>query len=618
MAHSVPVLQVEGPVLAFGGPYSNLEATEAVLAHAASLAIPCERIVCTGDIIAYGADPLRTVALVRAAGINVVKGNCEENLAARAADCGCGFPAGSACDRLSSAWFAYADRMLDSEARTWMGALPRRIDVEIGGVRLAVVHGGVDAINRFVFASTDPGSKWDDLERAGVCGIIAGHCGLPFSQSINGLLWHNPGAVGMPANDGTPRVWFSILTPRAGALAIEHRAITYDHAVAASKMRDADLPEEYAAALETGLWPSCDVLPFKEIRARGVAVEAGRTVWRPASSRHRSRPRRSIHCEQLWPSSLADSTPRLHPAKFKDPRLTMKGEPRAKVELQRLRTLWFNTGTLCNIACRNCYIESSPSNDRLVYITRDEVSVYLDELGRDGWDTEEIGFTGGEPFMNPAIFEILEECLSRGLCVLVLTNAMRPMQRSKERLLDLNHRFGSKLTIRVSLDHFTAERHEDERGRGTFKPTLDGLIWLAHNGFCVNVAGRTMWNEDISAERAGYAELFAEHSITIDASDPAQLVLFPEMDAGADVPEISTHCWELLGKSPADVMCATSRMVVKHKGSRAPAVVACTLLPYDERFVLGRSLRESAQPVALNHPHCAKFCVLGASSCSAR
>jgi hypothetical protein len=185
-------------------------------------------------------------------------------------------------------------------------------------------------------------------------------------------------------------------------------------------------------------------------------------------------------------------------------------------------------------------------------------------------------------------------------------------------LLDLNHRFGSKLTIRVSLDHFTAERHEDERGPGTFKPTLDGLIWLAHNGFCVNVAGRTMWNEDTAAERAGYAALFAEHSITIDASDPAQLVLFPEMDAGADVPEISAHCWELLGKSPADVMCASSRMVVKHKGSRAPAVVACTLLPYDERFVLGRSLKESAQPVALNHPHCAKFCVLGASSCSAR
>jgi uncharacterized radical SAM superfamily Fe-S cluster-containing enzyme len=619
MAGSVSVLHVEAPVLAFGGPYSNLEATAAVLAEAERLAIPRERIVCTGDIIAYGADPVRTAALVRAAGINVVKGNCEESLAAKAADCGCGFPSGSACERLSSAWFAYADGVLDSETRAWMGELPRRIDVEIAGVRLAVVHGGVDAINRFIFASTDPGSKWDELERAGVCGIIAGHCGLPFSQSINGRLWHNPGAVGLPANDGTPRAWFSILTPGTDAIAIEHRAIGYDHAAAAAKMRDANLPEAYAAALETGLWPSCDVLPFEEIRARGVRIDAGGTVWRLDRSRHRSRPRRPIRCERLWPFALADATPRLHPAKFKDPRLTMNGEPRAQVELRRLRTLWFNTGTLCNIACRNCYIESSPTNDRLMYITREEVSVYLEELHRDGWDTEEIGFTGGEPFMNPEIFEILEDCLSRGFRVLVLTNAMRPMQRprSKERLLDLNRRFGSKLTIRVSLDHFTAERHEDERGPGTFKPTLNGLIWLARNGFCVKVAGRTMWNEDISTERAGYAELFAEHSIKIDAGEPAQLVLFPEMDAAADVPEISTHCWELLGKSPADVMCATSRMVVKHKGSHAPAVVACTLLPYDERFVLGRSLKESAQSVPLNHPHCAKFCVLGGASCSA-
>jgi uncharacterized radical SAM superfamily Fe-S cluster-containing enzyme len=618
MTDCVPVLSIDAPVLIFGGPYSNFEATAAVLVEAERLAIPCDRIICTGDVVAYGADPIRTVALVRNAGIHVVKGNCEESLAAAAADCGCGFPSGSMCDRLSSAWFAYADRMLDSDARAWMGALPLRIDLQIGGARLAVIHGGVDAINRFIFVSTDPSSKWDELERAGVYGIVAGHCGLPFSQAINGRLWHNPGAVGMPANDGTPRVWFSVLTPRADAVSIEHHAFTYEHELAAAKMRDAGLPEGYAAALESGLWPSCDVLPFNEIRARGVRIEAGGALWRPAASRHRSRPRRPIRCESLWPSSLPDATPRLNPGKFKDPRTTVDGEPRAQVELQRLQTLWFNTGTLCNIACRNCYIESSPKNDRLMYITRHEVSIYLDEIGHEGWHTEEIGFTGGEPFMNPEIFEILEDCLSRGFRVLVLTNAMRPMQRGKERLLHLNRRFGSKLTIRVSLDHFTAERHEDERGPGTFKPTLNGLIWLARNGFSLNVAGRTMWNEDVSAERAGYARLFAEHSIKVDADDPAQLVLFPEMDAAADVPEITTRCWEILGKSPDAVMCASSRMVVKHKGSKRPAVVSCTLLPYDERFMLGHTLKEAAQPVPLNHPHCAKFCVLGGASCSAR
>ena len=63
----------------------------------------------------------------------------------------------------------------------------------------------------------------------------------------------------------------------------------------------------------------------------------------------------------------------LDPAKFRDPALTARGETRATVALRALETLWFNTGTLCNLTCRNCYIESSPRNDRLAYLTRAEV-----------------------------------------------------------------------------------------------------------------------------------------------------------------------------------------------------------------------------------------------------
>jgi hypothetical protein len=168
----------------------------------------------------------------------------------------------------------------------------------------------------------------------------------------------------------------------------------------------------------------------------------------------------------------------------------------------------------------------------------------------------------------------------------------------------------------VSLDHFTAERHEDERGPGTFAPTRDGLIWLACNGFTIAVAGRTMWGEDEAAERAGYARLFAEHAIPVDADDPAALVLFPEMDAGADVPEITTACWDILGKAPDAVMCATSRMVVRRKGAERAAVLSCTLIPYDPAFEMGSTLAEAAGAVPLNHPHCAKFCVLGGGACS--
>jgi uncharacterized Fe-S cluster-containing radical SAM superfamily protein len=306
----------------------------------------------------------------------------------------------------------------------------------------------------------------------------------------------------------------------------------------------------------------------------------------------------------------------LDPRKFRDPDRTATGERRAAVRLNRLRTLWFNTGTLCNLTCRNCYIESSPANDRLAYLTRAEVAGYLDEIAAAGLATEEIGLTGGEPFMNPDIIAILDDCLARGFRVLVLSNAMRPMMRLQRDLLRLNAAHGARLAIRVSLDHYGPALHEVERGRRAWAPALAGLKWLSDSGFAVHVAGRTCWNEPEARLRDGYARLFAEHAIRVDARDATALVLFPEMDARADVPEITERCWDLLGVSPEAMMCATSRMVVKRKGAAAPVVVPCTLLPYEPEFEMGARLADALGEVKLNHPHCARFCVLGGGACS--
>jgi uncharacterized Fe-S cluster-containing radical SAM superfamily protein len=303
------------------------------------------------------------------------------------------------------------------------------------------------------------------------------------------------------------------------------------------------------------------------------------------------------------PFALADVRP-LDPAKFRDPHLTAKGERRARVALERLETLWINTGTLCNLACTSCYIESSPTNDALVYLSLDEVDAYLDQALALG--TREIGFTGGEPFMNGEIVPMLRAAIGRGFEVLVLTNAMRPMRRFEEALASLPR---DRIVFRVSLDHWSPAAHEAERGPGTWRKALDGLCWLAANGFRVAVAGRSLGGE--AEARAGYARLLRELGV-----EPEHLVLFPAMDADADVPEISEGCWSILGVAPQSVMCATSRMVVKAKGAERPHLVACTLLPYDRRFALGERLAEAAGEVALNHPHCARFCVLGGASCT--
>jgi hypothetical protein len=188
-------------------------------------------------------------------------------------------------------------------------------------------------------------------------------------------------------------------------------------------------------------------------------------------------------------------------------------------------------------------------------------------------------------------------------------------RRVREAIARLAARFRDRLVLRVSLDGHTKERHDVERGAGAFDEALAGLDALAADGVRLAVAGR-LWGETQADARERYQALLAARRLPINAADPQALVLFPEMDAAKDTPEITTACWGILGKSPVDLMCATSRMAIKRKG-KSPSVVACTLIVDDPQFELGATLAEAARPVALNHPHCSRFCVLGGARCSA-
>jgi predicted phosphodiesterase len=274
------MIALDAPWLVFGGPYSNLHATRALLDEAARRGIPPARILCTGDVVAYAAAAAATTALVMDSGMHVVMGNCEEQLAAGAQDCGCGFEEGTACDLLARGWYAHALREVTATQRDWMAALPRRLVLRLpDGRRLAVIHGGATEINRFLFPSTPEALLAAEIAATGCEGVIAGHSGLPFARRVGEGAWINAGAIGMPAHDGTPRAWFSLLTPRAGGLDVAFHALDYPHAEAAAAMRAAGLAEGYAAALETGLWPSEDVLPAAERAGRGQLLVPEGLVW---------------------------------------------------------------------------------------------------------------------------------------------------------------------------------------------------------------------------------------------------------------------------------------------------------------------------------------------------
>ncbi|MCW8860057.1 MAG: metallophosphatase family protein [Deltaproteobacteria bacterium] len=265
--------QLSGPVLVFGGPYSNLTATQAMMERAKELDIQPERVICSGDLIAYCAEPQETLQLIRDWGVAVVQGNCEESLGADAPDCGCGFEEGTACSLLAVDWYQYASQKITNADRAWMRNLPRSLDFELAGRRIKIVHGGVQQINRFIFPSTAEAVKREELDFAGGDILIGGHSGIPSGQKLDNRAWLNAGVIGLPANDGTQDGWYLLITPEEERVRFSWRRLSYAAEQTQQKMYAAGLKSGYADSLISGLWPSMDVLPAAERAQCGQRIE---------------------------------------------------------------------------------------------------------------------------------------------------------------------------------------------------------------------------------------------------------------------------------------------------------------------------------------------------------
>lgn len=260
--------EIDSPLLLFGGSYSNLAATEAVLNQAARLHIDARHIICTGDIVAYCAEAEGTSQLIQSADIHSIMGNCEESLALGSKDCGCGFEPGMACSALSEKWYQYARNQVSEYSREWMASLPRAISFSMQGKNFRVVHGGVDQINRFIFSSTRPSVKLQEIDQSGADIIIGGHCGIPFGEKMGKKGWLNTGVIGLPANDGTVSTWFMLITPADKGLKVSWHRLDYDFERTHHSMLDQGL-DDYADTIKNGLWPSMDILPDQEKSSQG-------------------------------------------------------------------------------------------------------------------------------------------------------------------------------------------------------------------------------------------------------------------------------------------------------------------------------------------------------------
>jgi predicted phosphodiesterase len=280
--------KISSRLLIFGGPYSNLAATQAIYDKARDLKITADHIICTGDIVAYCGEPLQTVDLIREWGIHVVKGNCEESLATNQLDCGCGYEQGSACSTLSVAWYELANQRIGTASREWMEQLPHSITFSIRDYKFKVVHASVSSINQFIFASTPAQVKSDQIALSGADAVIGGHSGIPFGQAVGAGLWLNAGVIGMPANDGSSDGWYMLLDPDQNGFELSWHRLRYPAEISQSTTREAGM-EAYANALIDGLWPTLDILPAiereqqgKRLKPSSISIELDEwALWNP-------------------------------------------------------------------------------------------------------------------------------------------------------------------------------------------------------------------------------------------------------------------------------------------------------------------------------------------------
>lgn len=255
-------------VAVFGGVYSNHLALRALLEDARAKG--AEALLCLGDLGAFGPNPDRSVELILEGGIPVVRGNYDDSLARGLEDCQCGYT-DSRDNHFAHISYAYTFSRTAPEHRSWMGSLPRDLRFRIGETRVFAFHGSPRRMNEFLWETTTPThfleAMADDL---GADLLLGTHTGLHWSRQLQGVRRYvNVGALGRPANDGTPLVWYVLLEATAGSVAHHFVPLTYDHRALADEMAVEDLPAEFIETIRTGWWTTClEILPGKE-RARG-------------------------------------------------------------------------------------------------------------------------------------------------------------------------------------------------------------------------------------------------------------------------------------------------------------------------------------------------------------
>ncbi len=273
--------------------------------------------------------------------------------------------------------------------------------------------------------------------------------------------------------------------------------------------------------------------------------------------------------------------------------------PVPQVGLEHLDHLWFQVaGTRCNYTCHHCFISCSPKNDSFGFLDRATVRRYLEQSVAMG--VREYYFTGGEPFLNPELVDMLIDTLEFGP-VSVLTNASVLKEEWLERLARAEASSRYSLEFRVSLDGFDAATNDPIRGAGTFDRTLRGVRQLVAHGFLPIITAARTWR---LAEEPAVVERFVQAMREAGYERP-RLKILPTLQLGAEQQRTRGYAADervtpemLDGYDTRQLLCSYSRIVTDR------GVHVCPLLIETPDALLGTTLESARQPYGLWHGAC--------------
>jgi len=227
----------------FGDIHANKHALEAVLTDIERRGL--SNLYCLGDLVGYGVFPNEVIETIRERNIPTLMGNSSD-------ECGCAYRTKEA-EALGKRSIAWSNIQTADENKAFLRQLAEHVPLELGGLRVRLVHGSPRRINEYLYEDRPDSGLERLLDMAEAEVLVCGHTHKPYHRLLpSGRHVVNAGSVGKP-HDGDPRACYLVLEANDGDLSATFHRVAYDVETAAQAIEATDMPDEYAQILRTGL-----------------------------------------------------------------------------------------------------------------------------------------------------------------------------------------------------------------------------------------------------------------------------------------------------------------------------------------------------------------------------